>query len=112
MAYWRGSETPLKKASETPANEWISRVGMRERHDTVMGSAFADQNGTLYIEQSSDGTNWDVSSPFEITANDGKGFEENLVLPYWRIRFKNTASSDQTIFRISVVTQAGGDSQG
>lgn len=105
MAYWRGSTTPLEKEKE-----WVSQVGMRERHDTIDGSVFTDKSGTVFLEQSSDGQNWDVSASYEITASDGKGFVETLVLPYWRVRFKNTTNENQGAFRISVSTQAGGDS--
>lgn len=105
MAYWRGSETPLEKEKE-----WISQVGLRERHDTIVGGVFADKAGTLFLEQSSDSKNWDVSASYSITASTGDGFSENLVLPYWRIRFKNTTNENQTVLRISVSTQAGGDS--
>lgn len=82
---------------------------MRERHDSITGAVFSDKAGNLYLEQSADGQNWDVSTSYSITANDGKGFVENLVLPYWRVRFSN-GNQDQSVFRISVTTQAGGDS--
>lgn len=104
MAYWRGSETTLEKEGE-----WVSQVGLRERHDTVAGSVFADQEGTIYIEQSADGVNWDISTSYSVTASDGKGFNESLLLPYWRIRYVN-GSEDQENFRLSANTQAGGDS--
>lgn len=104
MAYFRGSTTPLAKEAV-----WTSQVGMRERHDSLSGTISADKGGTLYIEQSSDGVNWDVSTSYEITANDGKGFIEQLVAPYWRLRYVN-GSEAQGTFRVSVTTQAGGDS--
>lgn len=106
MAYWRGSETPLAKET----GEWISQVGMRERHDTLQGIAFADKAGKLFIEQSGDGKNWDLSEEVSVEASKTKTINTTLVAPYWRIRYKNTASEAQGSFRISVSTQAGGDS--
>jgi hypothetical protein len=105
MAYWRGSEAPLEKEKE-----WVSQMGMRERHDTVEGIVVADKAGTLFIDQSGDGKNWDFSNSFEISASVGKGFSQILVAPYWRVRFKNTTNENQGVFRIWANTQAGGDS--
>lgn len=104
MAFFRGSTTVLAEKTE-----WISQVGMRERHDSITGSVFADQAGTIFLEQSGDGTNWDVSTSYSIEASKSKGFVETLVLPYWRVRYKN-GNTNQGTFRISVTTQAGGDS--
>lgn len=104
MANFQGSTTALAKEAT-----WTSQTRLRERHDTVQGSVFADKKGTLYIEQSPDGSHWDVSTSYEIEANDGKGFTETLVDPYWRIRYVNGTEA-QTTFRLAASTQAGGDS--
>jgi hypothetical protein len=104
MAYWRGSSTALSNGGT-----WISQVGMRERHDTLAGSVFADKAGELFVEQSSDGTNWDVSEKLSVEASKGKLVNVTLLLPYWRVRYVNGGES-QGSFRISVNTQAGGDS--
>jgi hypothetical protein len=37
--------------------------------DKIVGSVFADQAGTLFIEQSWDGTNWDIASTVNVTAS-------------------------------------------
>lgn len=105
MAYFRGSTSPLKKETE-----WVSQIGLRERHDSVEGLVYADKAGTLFVEQSGDGTNWDLSESISITASTGKSFNVTLVAPFWRIRFKNTTNEDQGVLRISASTQAGGDS--
>lgn len=105
MAYWRGSEAPLEKEKE-----WVSQVGMRERHDTLEGIVFADQAGKVFIDQSGDGKNWDFTEEVAVVASTGKSFNVALVASYWRLRFKNTAGTNQTVFRISASTQAGGDS--
>lgn len=109
MAYWRGTETPLKKSSEEP-NEWISQVGMRERHDFLMGSIFADKAGEAFVEQSGDGKNWDISEKLTLEASKDKTVNATLLLPYWRVRVKNTTNEAQTVLRVWVNTQAGGDS--
>ena len=77
-------------------------------HDRVGGSVFSDQPGTLYIEQSGDNVNWDISSDYPVVANNGTGFSEEVILAYVRIRFENTGASDTTVFRLFARTSAAG----
>lgn len=73
--------------------------GVTDRADRITGSVFADQAGTLYIEQSFDGSHWDVSTSISVTANDGNGFSEELVAPQVRVRYVNGGSA-QGAFRL------------
>lgn len=92
---------------------------MTNRDDSVVGTVFADQTGTIFIEQSNDpragvpstsaAADWDVSTSYVITASDGKGFTEQLVAPFWRVRYVNNATI-QTAFRLHAKTSSGGDS--
>lgn len=68
-------------------------------YQKIVGSVFADQAGTLYVEQSQDGTNWDVISAFAVAANVGQGFQVDIVAFYGRVRYVNGATA-QTIFRL------------
>lgn len=82
--------------------EWVSATQRVLPHHTFLkGSAFADQKGTLHIEQSSDGENWDVDSDSEIAASEGIGIEENLVGRYWRARYVNGTAA-QGVLRLNV----------
>jgi len=65
----------------------------------ITGTVLADQAGTLNIDQSPDGTNWDVTSSFSIAANTGQGFSVEIVAPNWRLRYVNGATA-QTTFRL------------
>jgi len=67
----------------------------------VMVSLKTDQNGTLYMEFSSDGTNWDSSLTF-LYETDRINPPHILVkgARYYRTRFTNTSASDQTFFRL------------
>jgi len=65
----------------------------------ITGSVFADQPGTLNVQQSPNGTNWDVVSSFSVSANTGLGFSVELVCPYVRINYVNGATA-QTVFRL------------
>lgn len=104
MAYWTGSTDVLEADGE-----FIGPTRYSERHDHVIGSVYASHTGTLYIEQSPDGENWDISTENTVAADTGEGFSEDLRLPFWRIRYVND-STEQTAFRVSARTGAGGDS--
>lgn len=84
------------------ANEaWTSAVDSDARTGRIVGSVFADQPGTLYVEQSPDGANWDVVESFPVSANAGLGFSVEKVVPYARVRYVNGATA-QSVFRLYV----------
>lgn len=107
MAYFVGSTTPL--AAPGVGDTWTSVTKWRERLDTVQGTVKADTNGTLHVEQSPDGTNWDLDTTTAVTGGTGTSFNVTLVAPYWRLRYQNTGAA-QASFRIQGTAQAGGDS--
>lgn len=69
----------------------------------VVGLQFSlktDQNCTVYIEQSPDGTNWDVSDEFNYyTASDGDGWTVQAVNSYWRAKVTNVGVATTTYLR-------------
>lgn len=65
----------------------------------LVGTAFANVAGTLFVEQSPDGTFWDVSSQFAVPAGAGIGWDVGVVAPYARLRYVNGAAA-QTTFRL------------
>lgn len=91
---------------------WTSLTLETGLADKIVGMVFTDQDGTIFIEQAADlaadGTsNWDISTSYPITAGDGKGFEEDILGPYARVRYVN-GGVDQTAFRLHVrMTSAG-----
>lgn len=82
---------------------------LSDRADRIVGSAFSDQAGTLYIEQSFDGTNWDISTSITITASDGKGFSEELVAPNIRLRYTNGGTNQGEFRLFARFSSAGSD---
>ena len=109
MPRYASSNTPLAATGAPNSGDTWTAILETGAADNVVGAVFADQAGTLYIEQSIDGgTNWDISSSYAITANDGKGFSEPIYCPLARIRFVNTAASAQTAFRIAAKLSSAG----
>lgn len=101
MARFNGTKTPLAGAG-------VATLEMQAgREDYVVGMVFADQIGDIFIEQSMDGTNWDISTTYAVTANNGKGFKEDVFAPYVRIRYVNGATP-QTAFRLTARFSSAG----
>lgn len=67
--------------------------------DRITGSVFSDQVGTIYIEQTPDGVNWDISTNYAVAVNSGIGFSQEILLPKVRVRFVNGATN-QGVFRL------------
>lgn len=96
--HYIGTKAPLEASGgdDTYTSNWI----LTNNSDRLTGSVFSDQAGTFTIEQSGDGVEVDVATDISITANDGKGFSEEILLPWLRIKMQNTAGDDQTTLRI------------
>lgn len=57
---------------------------------------FADQAGTLYLEQSRDGSTWRTTTTQAITASTATIVEEKIVCQYVRVRYVNGATGQGT----------------
>lgn len=92
---------PLKKEEE-----WRCAAQQEDRrYGAITGTVFSDRAGVVYIEQSPDGTNFDLSESYEVAANVGQGFYRPAVAEYWRVRFVVGSAGDQTVFRIEAGTR-------
>ena len=80
---------------------WTSPVDNGSNTGRICGSVFADQAGTLFIEQSPDSSNWDVVDSYTISANAGIGFSVEKVAEYIKVRYVNGRTA-QTVFRLFV----------
>lgn len=94
MATYLGTDAPL-------AGNGTATIGPRNTNlaDRITGAVFSNVGGTLHVEQSGDGTNWDVDDTVAVAAGVGTKFTLELVLPYVRLRYVNGATA-QTSFRL------------
>lgn len=99
------STTPLEDG-----DSWSSDSQTMDRADRIAGIVYSDQSGVLYIEQSADNENWDVSKSINVTGDEGQGFSEEILGAYARVRFENNSGSDQTALRITAKATSAGDS--
>jgi hypothetical protein len=70
------------------------------REDNVVGSIFSDQPGTLWVEQTPDGVNYDVSASYPVVANTALKFSETIIWPTVKLRFVSSGGSTTTVFRL------------
>ncbi|MDE3077996.1 MAG: hypothetical protein KGJ86_21435 [Chloroflexota bacterium] len=90
------TSTPLTGSATYTTATPVSLVGWAR----ITGTVFADQAGTLNIDQSSDGGgHWDYTTTIAITASTGAAFSVEVVSPLARLRYVN-GSSAQTAFRL------------
>lgn len=89
---------------------WTSGTVNVDRIDTLAGYVKTDQAATLKVQQSSDGTNWDVEDSFSVVANTTKTFSVTLFASQARITVANASGSDQTFIRLYARGTSAGDS--
>jgi hypothetical protein len=98
-------------SSTTLGNAGVWDSGNKETldNDSLQGTVFADQGGTLLIKQSLDGTNYDKVTTLTIVANTPQDINVTLLCPYWRMVYTNGATP-QGAFRVGARTTSAGDS--
>jgi len=94
----------LQDSTATPLGGGASYTGSAfscEQYGKIIGVCFADQAGTLYVDQRSDGVNWDSRETIAYVANDPMGFVVDVMGTEARIVFTNGGVA-QTTFRLQV----------
>tara|TARA_R110000787_G_scaffold49859_4_gene119266 strand:- start:9949 stop:11349 length:1401 start_codon:yes stop_codon:yes gene_type:complete len=99
----RGIQSSVN-SSTTPLTSAATFTGTAElnSYSDVMVYVATDQNGTYYVEFSSDGINWDTSLSFIYDTNNINAPHTFVKAErYFRVRFTNTSASSQTYLRLS-----------
>jgi hypothetical protein len=78
-------------------------------YPSIVVACLTDQSGTLSIQFSPDGTNWDSQLPFKVTANTNEVHRIVVTRRYLRVVFTNNSGSNQTFLRLQ--TTLGSQSQ-
>lgn len=72
--------------------------------NSIQASLKTDQNATVYVDQSPDGTNWDIVDTFAYnTALGGQSWTVQAVQSYVRVRVVLATTTDTTYFRLQTV---------
>lgn len=90
----------------TPLSGVTTWTGTSEEcymYNSVITSVKTDQAGTLYMEFSTDGSNWDSSLTFSVAAGTNEVHRLTTSKRYFRARFSNISVSDQTYIRLQTI---------
>ena len=71
-----------------------------EEYGYIVGSVYSDRNGTLYVEQTEDGVNYDIQETLAYVAGALQGWYTPVLAPNARVRFTNAAGAATTTFRL------------
>jgi hypothetical protein len=94
ITYLDKSTTPLDSEA-TYTGPWVRGHNVVRYTATVK----SDQNGMVYLDQSSDGENADYISSFNLVANTGLGISVEAIAPFTRLRIVNGDGGAQTYLR-------------
>jgi hypothetical protein len=92
------------------ANNGVVTLGPMgtETAQSIAFSIFTDQAGTLLVQQTFDGINWDISQSFAVVASTAQSGVVPVIAPSSQIVFTNTGGSTQTVMRLFARTFATG----
>lgn len=101
MSRFVGTHTP-----PTTAAPYNSGGAVTQFSDRITGIVFSDTAGNLFVDQSTDGANWDYTDTLAIAAGVGKAFSYEVYGPYYRVRYVPTANP--TVFRLAARESSAG----
>lgn len=98
MVHYSDSTTPLgANATFTGTSRLLGNPNFT---DKFRAFANADQGGTLYIEQSRNGSTWHALNSVSVSANTPTTLEASIYMQYVRVRYVNGATP-QTSFELN-----------
>lgn len=72
-------------------------------YPSVTVACKTDQAGVLYVDFSTDNSNWDSTISFNVAASTNEIHRITVTRKYYRVRFTNTSASNQTYLRLSSI---------
>jgi hypothetical protein len=95
-AFFTESTTPLLAGAS-----FTGATRDAQYYTQFRAKAYADQDGTLYIQQSRDGTTWRTTHSQALAAGETQQIVAELVDRYCRVYFENPGLNDQTAFELT-----------
>lgn len=95
--------TSTLNSTSTLLNSGVTFTGTSEdvsKYNSIVLASKTDQDGSLFIDFSNDGTNWDSTLTFLTTASTNEVHRLTITRKYIRVRFTNTSASNQTYLRL------------
>lgn len=81
---------------------WTGTGELVTAFNNIVVACKSDVDGTLYLEQSPDGTNWDSSLTYKVTGGVNEVHRLTITRPYFRARYTN-GSTEQGYFRLTTI---------
>lgn len=103
VAAYSESRTDRGNSSTTALSAGATFTGDADdvqNYSSVIVAVKTDQSGTMYMEFSPDGQNWDSSFSFTVEAGLNEVHRLTVTRQYYRTRFTNTSASPQTYMRL------------
>jgi hypothetical protein len=97
------NNTSTLNSTSTLLNTGATFTGTSEdvsKYNSLVLAVKTDQDGSLFIDFSSDGTNFDSILTFNVVASVNEVHRITITRKYCRIRFTNTSASNQTYLRL------------
>lgn len=110
MSYFNSIVQNVKQStsnnSTTPLNSGATFTGVGESTLGIVGiqvNFICDRNCRVYVDQSTDNANWDITDYFDFKAAlGGLGRTVQATASYFRIRVTNTSEANATYLRLQV----------
>lgn len=77
-------------------------------YTNISVSVFADRQGTLFIEQSTDNTNWDFTKSFIVAISTAECHSSDVCAQFVRVQFENTSANAQATLRLQTLLNPQG----
>lgn len=103
VAVMQDSEISVKNSSTANINAGASFTGTAEStlgYGAIKVNTFVNQPITVNVQQSMDGTNWDIGHTYTLLASTGDGRVVECTASYYRIVVTNTGLAATTVVRI------------
>jgi 1-aminocyclopropane-1-carboxylate deaminase/D-cysteine desulfhydrase-like pyridoxal-dependent ACC family enzyme len=72
---------------------YTSGIFLTQGFARIVGTGFSNANGTVNVQQSSDGVNFDSDASVALTGGTGAAISVEITAPYARVTFVPTASN-------------------
>jgi hypothetical protein len=98
--YATSDGTLVQTTTPVGTTSYTSKSFYTQGFARIVGTAFSNTAGSLNVDQSSDGVNWDVSTTTAVSAGTGTSFSVEVVAPYARVRFAGSPTQVNATLRI------------
>jgi hypothetical protein len=98
-------ESSYSNNTSLPLAAGATWTGQKEKvtAPSIVVAVKTDQAGTLTVEQSIDGTNWDSALAYDIAADTNEVHRVSTTRTWVRVSFQNTSASPQTYLRLATL---------